>query len=461
MPHGGSVPWWAVMGGLTATGLTILASYLLGAIPFGFLVARWKGVNILRMGSGNIGATNVGRVLGRGYGILVFALDFAKGAAPVALAEWMLAAARPEARAFLEHQSLPVAAGLAAFLGHLFPVYLRFRGGKGVATGAGALAMLLPGPAMAALLTWIMVVCASRYVSLASLSAVVGLCLFHLVRSPAPWTGGDRVLTGFCGVAAALVLVRHRANLGRLLHGTENRLRETSAMLGLTKMIHLLALGVWLGTLVFFTFVAGLGVFHAFQELAETDAHNRPTWFPVPRAYARDPERWEQLSASDGLFTDARAIRREQGTRAAGVAVEAMFRGYFPLQVVCGLLAVSTALGWWRAAPGNRWRRARTVVLLFGVQSALGGWILERRVAEAQTARNQKVDALLESPRPGANDVRIAQLAVGDFRCWHAASLLANFVTLALVAAGMAMAVRLPTSLLAPAPEGVAPLKGR
>src|ERR1700755_3207605 len=107
---------------MTVLGLTMLASYLVGAIPFGYLVAKSRGVDILRQGSGNIGATNVGRVLGRGYGILVFVLDFLKGALPVVAAK-AFGPPTPD----LPPESLPVAAGVAAFLGHLFPAYLPFR----------------------------------------------------------------------------------------------------------------------------------------------------------------------------------------------------------------------------------------------------------------------------------------------------------------------------------------------
>src|SRR5437867_8872481 len=117
------------------TVLTVLGAYLVGGIPFGYAVARWRGVDILRQGSGNIGATNVGRVLGRRFGILVFLLDFAKGALPVAAA--MRVGAESGVADVLGDDGLPVLAGLAAFLGHLFPVYLHFRGGKGVATEAG------------------------------------------------------------------------------------------------------------------------------------------------------------------------------------------------------------------------------------------------------------------------------------------------------------------------------------
>src|ERR1051325_7317564 len=133
--------------------LTILGAYLIGAIPFGYLVARWRGVDIFQHGSGNIGATNVGRVLGRKFGVLVLLLDFAKGALPV-LAARMIASRWPDALVWREGW-LEVLTGLAAFLGHLFPLYLGMRGGKGVATGTGVAFVLVPGPALAALAVWI------------------------------------------------------------------------------------------------------------------------------------------------------------------------------------------------------------------------------------------------------------------------------------------------------------------
>src|SRR3989440_9597467 len=158
---------------LTAVGIA-LAAYLIGALPFGYLIARSRGVDILQAGSGNIGATNVGRILGKRFGVLVFFLDFAKGAFPVALAPWV-------GRRFdsdVPSETLSVIAGLGAFLGHLFPIYLRFRGGKGVATGAGVVAVLLPVPATAAAVVWLACLCGLRYVSIASILAaltIVGL----------------------------------------------------------------------------------------------------------------------------------------------------------------------------------------------------------------------------------------------------------------------------------------------
>src|SRR5437763_2156063 len=163
--------------------LGALLSYLIGAVPFGYLIARARGVDILHAGSGNIGATNVGRILGKRFGLLVFALDFAKGAVPTYLClRWLGVTAG-------------VTAGLAAFVGHLFPVYLRFRGGKGVATGAGVVTVLVPGPTVGALVAWLLVVSITRYVSLASLAAVAVLCLLRVLLTPAPFQGDHRTLT--------------------------------------------------------------------------------------------------------------------------------------------------------------------------------------------------------------------------------------------------------------------------
>src|SRR5262245_15889454 len=163
------------MSGLPLAALVVLAAYLVGAVPFGYLVARARGVDIFQHGSGNIGATNVGRVLGRKFGVLVFLLDFAKGALPAAVAAGLAGRAGN-----LPPDTLPVAAGLAAFLGHLFPVYLRFHGGKGVATGAGVVAVLLPLPAAGALVAWVVVLCLTRYVSLASVVAAGSLAVVRL-----------------------------------------------------------------------------------------------------------------------------------------------------------------------------------------------------------------------------------------------------------------------------------------
>ena len=200
--------------------LVALGSYLLGAIPFGYLVARARGVDILEQGSGNIGATNVGRVLGWRLGVLVFVLDFAKGALPVLLAYQL---PDPTDIPLYQH-TLPVVAGIAAFLGHLFPVYLGFRGGKGVATGCGVIAVLVPPLTACVLAAWAVVLLLTRYVSLASLVAAALLFALRLLLYPEPWGQDEVVVTLFCLFGCLLVFVRHHANIRRLLAGTEHRL---------------------------------------------------------------------------------------------------------------------------------------------------------------------------------------------------------------------------------------------
>lgn len=201
---------------LLSYGVYPIGAYLVGAIPFGYLAGRAKGVDVRRLGSGNIGATNVGRVLGRPYGVAVFVLDAAKGFAPAACAGWVLGGAAP---------LVPVLAGFAAILGHLFPVYLRFRGGKGVATAAGVLAALAPSTTLVALAVWAGVLAAFRIVSLASMVAAVALPVAFGLLDPRAFAERAPVFW-FCVATGILVVVRHRANLARLRAGTEPRIGE-------------------------------------------------------------------------------------------------------------------------------------------------------------------------------------------------------------------------------------------
>jgi acyl phosphate:glycerol-3-phosphate acyltransferase len=413
-------------------GLTVLLAYLVGAIPFGYLVARGHGVDIMKQGSGNIGATNVGRVLGKPFGILVFLLDFAKGALPVLGARWWSAAHELN----LPPDSLPVAAAVAAFLGHLFPIYLRFHGGKGVATAAGTVTVLLPGPAAAALLSWLVVVLASRYVSLASLMAAAVLCLFRLLLTPLPWSAANGVLTLFCLLAASLIFLRHRANIGRLLHGNENRLKETPTMLHLGKILHVLTLGLWFGTVIFFSFVVGLNLFQTFETVAAESPENREIWFPMWKAY--DDYR------PDLVFPQP--LRKEQGTRAAGVAISPLFAWYFGIQAVCSLLASATAFAWCRANAG-RVHRIRAGILLAALATVALGWWLDRVVEDKRIPRNRTFDAMVSLSPPRDEDVRAAVSARKDFIQWHLYSLGLNMVTVLLVTIAMAQAANLPGTL--------------
>lgn len=201
---------------MSALLVSALAGYVLGALPFGYLVARAKGVDIFRAGSGNPGATNVRRVLGRGPGNLVFFLDAAKGAAaaglPLLALRWgWLAAPSGEA-------SLAAIVGLAAGLvGHSFSCFTGFRGGKGVATTVGGFAVLLPLGLLAAAAVWIVTFLVGRYVSLASLLGALTLPV------AAFFLGVNRPLLGLAVAVAVFVVVMHRSNIRRLLTGTENR----------------------------------------------------------------------------------------------------------------------------------------------------------------------------------------------------------------------------------------------
>ncbi len=194
------------------------AAYLLGSIPFGFLIARAHGVDIRTKGSGNIGATNVFRSIGKGPGLLTFALDFAKGLVSALLIAG--AADRFLGPVGAHLPLLRLVCGAGAFLGHSFPVFLGFRGGKGVATGVGLVMGLCPAAAGIRLAVWLVVFVASRYVSLASIAAAIAVAV-------AGWTVMDsdpqRIVPGVLTILCLLVVVRHRTNIGRLLRGTENR----------------------------------------------------------------------------------------------------------------------------------------------------------------------------------------------------------------------------------------------
>lgn len=190
--------------------LVYLVGYLLGAVPFAVMVARAAGVDILKTGSGNPGATNVLRTLGRGPGYLVFLLDFLKG---FAAAFWPMLLPMEGGWA----PWLPILGLAGAITGHSFSVFLRFRGGKGVATAVGGLLAMQPWVILAAVLVWLTVFYTTRYVSLASIA--LGLSL-----PVSAW-----FFQGFYGdflfalLLAALILTRHQANIQRLLKGEENR----------------------------------------------------------------------------------------------------------------------------------------------------------------------------------------------------------------------------------------------
>lgn len=218
----------------------IIIAYLIGSIPFGVLIARCNGVDIRTQGSRNIGATNVGRVLGRPLGILCFVLDFAKGAVPVLVAGVITGVfADPLLNLTATQLWMWMAVAVAAVLGHMYSIFLLFTGGKGVATGFGAmLAMysVLTWPTLAALVVWIIVVRTTRYVSLASILAVVALPIGCVVRIALADGVEEISLIEKLTLAhppivitmllAILVLYKHRTNIARLRAGTEGKIGQ-------------------------------------------------------------------------------------------------------------------------------------------------------------------------------------------------------------------------------------------
>lgn len=217
-------------------GAWVCAAYLAGSVPFGLLIGRAHGIDIRAHGSKNIGATNVGRVLGRRAGIACFALDMLKGFVPTLLAGLALGTAgRVDPPPDASWAWLAVAG--AAVAGHMFPPWLAFRGGKGVATGFGAILAVVPLltiPAAGALVVWLGTLRVSRYVGLSSCVAAASLPLLTalqpgllraagLGRAGAPGLGTVAPHLAVGAILAALVIYRHRGNLARTLRGTESR----------------------------------------------------------------------------------------------------------------------------------------------------------------------------------------------------------------------------------------------
>jgi acyl phosphate:glycerol-3-phosphate acyltransferase len=198
--------------------ITAGISYLIGSVPSGYLAGRMAGIDIRKTGSGNIGATNVTRELGKLYGYPVFLADFSKGLGSVGIA--LLIGNRFKLTNSLE--SLQIIAAVSCVIGNTFPIWLGFKGGKGVATSAGALFGLAPIATLLAVIVWVITFEVSRYVSLASVVAALALPLAVLVMtyfSPAH----SFLLFYFSICLAAIVVLRHRSNLSRLIRGTEQR----------------------------------------------------------------------------------------------------------------------------------------------------------------------------------------------------------------------------------------------
>jgi len=189
--------------------------YLIGSVPTGFLIGKAHGLDIRQHGSGNIGATNVWRVMGRNWGLVAFAADFLKGFLPLFLLRTL---------SFSEGVSwlvalLLVICGLAAIIGHNYTPWLGFKGGKGIATSAGVLGALMPPVLGVALSLWIIATLATRMVSVGSILAAASLAPLAFYFYPGQW-----IYFGLACLAGLLAIVRHRSNIQRLLAGTESRI---------------------------------------------------------------------------------------------------------------------------------------------------------------------------------------------------------------------------------------------
>lgn len=189
--------------------IAVSVGYVAGSIPFAYLLTRGHGIDLRRVGSGNVGASNVLRTSGVPAALAAMCLDALKGSAAVLAAQ-----------SFGSAPATIVAAGVASVIGHVYPVWLGFRGGKGVATAAGAFAMLAPAAVAIAVLVFLAAVLATRYVSAGSLAASVTLA------AATPASGASTPVIAGAAVTALLIVLRHRANLQRLATGTERRLGQ-------------------------------------------------------------------------------------------------------------------------------------------------------------------------------------------------------------------------------------------
>jgi len=389
-----------------------LAAYFVGSIPFGWLIARSRGVDIFKEGSGNIGATNISRVLGKPLGVFVFLLDFGKGAGTVLFAQLIARSMETE----LKPGTLEVGAGLAAFLGHVFPIYLRFRGGKGIATATGVVSVLVPLPALAGLLAFVAVLTATRYVSLASLSAAVVLdVLYFLLVGAFDWNDPR---TTFLLFATALVFLRHRGNIARLREGVERKIGEHRALGQAARSLHVLSLGLWGGMGIFFSFIAAPTLFDNFEIITKKPAEERPAWLPLP----------DLFQTSDAFIKGP----KEQGSRLAGFAVSGLFPKYFLLQFLCGAVALGSAL---------KGRRLRVWLIGLAFALVVAGWPIEEKVAALRPIRNSATDEYLQAEGTRRDELRPTMLAArNEFAGWHVVSLFLDMGVVALVCVALAMA---------------------
>ena len=199
----------------------LLCGYLAGSIPFGYLIGRLNGIDIRKYGSHNIGATNVTRVLGTAYGRICFLLDFLKGALPVIFIGYRIGLGSPIGQGW---SGVLVAAG--CILGHMYPCWLNFKGGKGVATSIGALIALAFWPVIIALVVWYLVFLKTKIVSVASLATAVATPISALILNLFGWAHTPWIIILLMFAVGAFIFWRHRENIDRLIHGQEKSFKK-------------------------------------------------------------------------------------------------------------------------------------------------------------------------------------------------------------------------------------------
>lgn len=200
--------------------LMMIASYLIGSIPFGYLIGKWRGVDIRNKGSHNIGATNALRTLGTKWGFLVYLLDALKGACFVLISTYAFDYRDP----FFVLQIHPLVYGMLAILGHLFPVYLKFKGGKGISCLSGVIIAYSWPLALFSFVIFVIVVTTTRYVSLASIITSISLIVGYFILDPLIPGFHDNFFLATLFIANGLVIFKHRSNIVRLVQGNENKI---------------------------------------------------------------------------------------------------------------------------------------------------------------------------------------------------------------------------------------------
>jgi acyl phosphate:glycerol-3-phosphate acyltransferase len=369
--------------------LAVLVAYLIGSIPFGYLAGWLKGVNLFEHGSQNIGATNAGRVLGRPYAVIVFVLDFLKGALPTAFIVPALDAISPDASHALGSPDWwRISAATATFLGHLYPITLGFRGGKGVATGAGIVAVLTPVPMLIALAVWCLTALSTRYVSVASILAALTVLIARCLLTPHAFGWDAVIITVFAFVGIAVVLVKHRTNMRRLWLGTENQISGSPRQARFVNSLSVFAAGLAFGSGFFFNFFAAPAIFDSFKNVVAEAPSDRTAMVPITPVDATSETKAALASAL------------------AGSAVGPIFPRYFAVQTGCAVVLFLTALG------SARTERMRFILCVIVLLFALVGWPLSQEVSRLRLERFDPNLEIAQAAKAAFGPVHLVSLAL-------------------------------------------------